>query len=215
MSLLIIDGISCAGKSLLLANLQRVAQQGAVNFSKLFISEHLTERVFEGLAPTSSDVRAHTLRLLDVAYGLRSILSDSPFAERPRTLSMVIERLFLTFMSRGLLTLDFFAEHRELLHALAPRHVFLVVPEGEIERRIVDSMERRSPLWANFISSLGGAQTAAHRFATQQAAMASANAALPDTIAKLTFEISDLAFLSDPNFAEKLLWPACGSEREI
>ena len=49
MSNIIIDGISNIGKTILLQNIQkRVIKDGGYRYSNFFISEHFTERFFEG-----------------------------------------------------------------------------------------------------------------------------------------------------------------------
>ena len=206
MSVVIIDGISGSGKSRLLVGLQRLAQQRTPTYTKLFLTEHMTERFFERVNPSIPEVHAHVARLLRVVAEMEAIRAAGPFAQHDRILTMTLERLFLTLMSRGLMTMDFFAEEGELISATRMRHIFLMIPQGLIKDRIARSLLHRTKAWVDYVESLGGLTGAVTHFATQQEVMAEANARLPNTIERMTLEVSELTNLDDETLLEGLLW---------
>ncbi|CAG9001645.1 MAG: hypothetical protein CENE_03668 [Candidatus Celerinatantimonas neptuna] len=206
MSAVIIDGISGAGKTLLLQGLQRVAQEQVPNYSKLIITEHMTERFFEKVTPSVCDVHTHVARILRLVDQLQLVRAAGPFATHDRILTIAVERLFLTLISRRLMTSDFFVQEAELIASLKLRHVFLVVPDEQIEERIARSLSHRTKAWADYVDSLGGLRGAVQYFSARQTDMTEANAQLPDSITRKTLEIFELEQLKDNELLEELLW---------
>ncbi|PWC12609.1 hypothetical protein [Brenneria corticis] len=132
---------------------------------------------------------------------------DSPLCRNDKILTLIIERLFLTLMSRGLMTIDFFGGITAALVKQAKLHsIFLVVPPEHIKARIVQSLEHRNPGWVDFILSLGGIDQATSHFIKQQENMFSLNETI-STYKHAIIEVDDIADLSDETLLENILRP--------
>jgi hypothetical protein len=184
-------------------------QEHVPNYTKLIITEHMTERFFEKASPSVRDVHTHITRILRLVEQMQSIHAAGPFAAQDRILTIIIERLFLTLMSRRLMDADFFVQETDLIAALRIRHFFLVVPKELIEERIARSLPYRSKAWADYVDNLGGLPGAVAHFTAQQASMAEANTLLPDAIERKTLEVTSLEQLKNHALLEELLWPRC------
>jgi hypothetical protein len=207
LTAIIIDGISASGKSILLQGLRLISEERATNFTKLFLTEHLTERFFEKEMPLRSGIHEHVARILRLVGEIQSMQAASPFADNKKILTITIERLFLTLLSRGLMTTDFFSEEAELVKKTDLKNIFLVVPKALIGERIAQSLIHRNQGWRDYIGRLGGLSGAISHFQAQQDTMWRANEALSKHISTEAIEVADLADLSDKNFLEGILWP--------
>lgn len=205
MTTIVVDGISASGKTTLMAALQQRMLDTRRNYSKLVLSEHLTERWLEGGAPDSAAVEAHVARLLRLAADLQQLYSDGPFAGTPQVLSVLIERLFLTLITRGLLAPDFAARQAPLIERVRLHGVLLVVPPAEIEERIAGSLEHRNPKWAEYIASLGGTRSAVDHFALQQQRMIAASDDLRRYMPTQVIEVTGVEVLVASSTLEALL----------
>ena len=127
MLILVFDGVSGAGKSVLLNAFQNFLVKERSNYSKVFLCEHLTERYFENKTINKESVEKHVLKILSITKDIQSIQDESRFNKNQKILSIVIERLFLTFMSKDLLDIDFFQKHNEFIQSLDIKSVFLYI----------------------------------------------------------------------------------------
>lgn len=207
MSAIVVDGISASGKSLLLQGLQRISGESHPNCTKLILTEHLTERFFEKEVPSRAGIHHHVARILRLVNELQSIHAASPFFATPGIVTAMIERLFLTLMSRDLMSIDFFSEHAELVEATALRSVLLIVPEALIKDRIDQSLMHRNQGWRDYINRLGGLSGAALHFHRQQDAMRRANEALSAHIPTQILEIDNPAEIFEDKLLRGILWP--------
>ena len=108
MSVFIIDGVSASGKSMFLATIQKQLLEKRQNFSKIILTEHLTERYFEDKEISVEAVNDHVINLLEVIKRISEFQENSRFKGNEKVVSVMVERLFLTLMSRSLLDFDFF-----------------------------------------------------------------------------------------------------------
>lgn len=202
MTTLVVDGISASGKSTLLAALQRHLLDTRPNYTKLLLSEHFTERWLEG---RGADAEAHVSRVLRLVAELRQLQADGPFAGFDQVLCILIERLFLTLITRGLLTPDFVARQSALIDTARLRSVLLIVPPAEIAQRIATSLTHRSGRWVEYVDSLGGAGAAAGHFAQQQDRMLAANEGLGRHMPTRVIEVTDMELLTAPATLDALV----------
>jgi hypothetical protein len=186
----VVDGICGSGKSTILRTLQSVLGDDWPNFSKLHISEHLTERFFERVQPTQAAVHDHVARVLRIVCEVQAIHRSSIYATDVRATTITIERLFLTFASRKLLTDRFFREHTDLLSALELKSVLLIVPSELITDRIAETIRHRNQGWSDYIARLGGLSGAVEYFRQQQDAMLRANDMLAVHIPSQTLTVA-------------------------
>lgn len=191
----------------MLRTLQSMVNDSCPNFTKVYLTEHLTERYFESTSPTVADVHEHVAHVLQVVRDLQSLQRSGPFSANSKMLTITIERLFLTFASRNLLTTDFFVEHSGLIDALELKNLLLVVPNELIVDRIVISMQHRNQGWINYISRLGGVPGAVTHFRQQQDAMLRASDTLAAYMPVYQLIITDLDELTWQNAVEQFLWP--------
>lgn len=205
MSVVVIDGISASGKSLLLQALQRKALDQRPNFSTLVLTEHLTERFFENRNVSQTQVHLHVARILRVSDELKALQAESPFPEAGKRVTIMVERLFLTLMGRGLMTADFFSEHAALVESTAPQCVLLLVPPGQIEQRIAQTLTHRNTGWCAYIESLGGIERAAEHFERQQDKLLQLNELLSKYVPTHTIQVADTAELTRNAILEKFL----------
>lgn len=205
MAAIIVDGISASGKSFLLRALKRMSDDSSPNFTKLYLTEHLTERFFEQNLPPRLGIHEHVARILRLAGELQAIKAASPFSSNKNVVTIIIERLFLTLLSRELMNESFFDDHAELLNHVELKSVLLVIPEALIEERIARSMGERNQGWHDYIERLGGLRGATAHFLAQQERMLQANKFLTEYIASEVVEVVDVEMLSDNHLLGRLL----------
>lgn len=104
---LIIDGISNTGRTTLLKEIKNRIYSDSYKYSQIFISEHLTERFFEGKANSIDLVGKHIVKILNAIKCFNDINSETKFVSK-NILSVCIERLFLAFYANNLLSENFY-----------------------------------------------------------------------------------------------------------
>ena len=192
MSLTIIDGVSASGKSIALKEIQKALLEERLNFTKLILTEHLTERFFEDKKPTVSTVSAHVVDILKLVEKIFNIQKNSRFNGNNKVVTVFIERLFLTLMSRELIEESFFSDNEALLTGLDIHHVLLVVPDEHFKNRLESTLERRNKHWTHFINGLGGLNSAIDYFKSQQDQMIKANGSLSQYMKVSLIEVPDV-----------------------
>lgn len=205
MSIVIVDGISAAGKSLLLQALQRTLIESRPNYAKFFLTEHFTERYFEKGDTSTESVHEHVLRILNILANVQAMHLEGPFSQKQKILTIVVERLFLTLMSRGMLTKEFFDGHGGFIQGLNIKNIFLYVPPDLIAKRIEKSLSHRNAQWHDFVLSLGGVEGAARHFLVQQEKMLALSDALQEFMTTHTVKVANVDVLSQPELLESLL----------
>lgn len=206
MSALIIDGISASGKSFLLRALKQKSDQENPNFTKFHLTEHFTERFFEGKIFKKSDIDHHVVKVLTLVKDLQTIKRDSPFDRNIKILTITIERLFLTLMSRNLLSDNFFITHANIFECMDMRSVLLSIPEQIIEARLERSLLERNEGWRSYIVSLGGLARAVDHFKAQQDRMKHAHGIIAAHLPAMIIEVQDVSDLSEPAILGDFLW---------
>ncbi len=163
----IIDGISNVGKTTFLKNIKNNIIKENYKFSQIFISEHLTERFFENKQINDIAVEKHILNILNGIKNFNNIYKNSPFAEKD-IFSVYIERLFLTFYSRGFLKEDFFIRNIELISNLDICNILLYIDKKNLKIRLENTIKERNDSWKKYIDDLGGIDVFADILLEQQ-----------------------------------------------
>lgn len=208
MVAVVVDGISASGKSLLLRAIKRASDDIGPNFTKLYLTEHLTERFFERATPSPAEVHAHVARLLRLAASLQAIQSASPFSGNDKVVTIVIERLFLTLLSRELMLETFFDEYAEVFRDVGLKSILLIIPDAAIEGRLARSITERNQAWRDHIDRLGGMPGATAHFRSQQLRMLQANELLSKHMECEIIEVADVGMFSDVQWISQSLWPS-------
>lgn len=151
----IIDGISNVGKTTFLKKIKDNIIKEKYKFSQIFISEHLTERFFENKQINDVAVEKHILNILKGIENFNDVYKSSPFVEKD-IFSVYIERLFLTFYSRGFLKEDFFIRNIELISSLDICNILLYIDKENLKTRLENTIKERNDNWKKYINDLGG-----------------------------------------------------------
>jgi hypothetical protein len=120
-------------------------------------------------------------------------------------LTIFIERLFLTFASRGLMSMTSLLDHAVSLSRVRTESVLLVIPPDQILERVQISLTHRGAAWAGYIEACGGAAEASGRFKRQQDEMLRLNEKLSPYMRTRTIEVADMQTLQDASVIEGLL----------
>ena len=155
----IIEGVSGAGKSCLLNALQKLFVTHYPKATKLFISEHFTQRSLEhlrdGKSLASSAIEESLDATLSVLEGFDQRLNQSKFAHNPMLLQGSIERFHLTYLTEGWIDLKLGKKIATRLSKLECQQVILKIPPSLIEERIFSTVKYRNVEWEKYLSSLG------------------------------------------------------------
>ena len=155
---IIIEGIPCAGKSTLLAEV-RAHPTFLARQSVLMLSEHYTERAIEG-RPDQRPERYEQLmyRLLAAIEPLRVLTVESDVLRRRPSAQLlwVLERFHFTNLIRhadG--DIDMLRRIEGMMRFYRPTTVVITVPPEQIETQLAVSLEQRNDAWREFVFSLG------------------------------------------------------------
>lgn len=111
MCITIVDGIPASGKSLYLHSCKRRHLSTNPNYSIHVLTEHFTERFLEKEVPINGLVAAHVLNIISIVKNLQRLHTEGPFSDNKDIQTIYVERLFLTLLSKSLLSMDFFDEN--------------------------------------------------------------------------------------------------------
>jgi len=187
---LIVEGVSGIGKSVLLERLQTELVNSYPAGSKMLLSEHLTERVFENARASGhfelTDALGHCARIADLVEALVALRTSSKFGQSVGNGSfpILVERWVGSHVAHAA-TPDARVSCSSLnpessTLAAAASLVRRMIDHGfeilvlsaraeDIERSLSDTLRRRSPHWVEFVDSMGGERKyAAHLWRWQQ-----------------------------------------------
>ena len=212
---IILEGVSGSGKSRLCTALQVELARVAPSTSKVFVSEHVTERALEGQRRDGElcevDVIAHLANVLETLRPMNDAISASGLADRGARVRplAVIERFLLGHMAHMQMINpqswinpagweSDLERLRTTMQACGLTTVVLHVDDAVIPDRIADSMARRNHRWSSYLDGIGGAGEVADYFASWQKRMLeSAASVLP------TARIVDVsAVVSEQSYAD-------------
>ena len=165
---IILEGISASGKSTILNLIQKRILEERPASTKLFISEHYTQRMLEHELEahnlTSKQVKLHAERIIRNLNVYQSMLDKSKFAERPSGADtfVTIERFLFTFLatqSNKLGPYSVIDVERQLnkLSKMNIRQYLLVLSEEKLKEHISRTLTHRNKQWADYVDKKGGA----------------------------------------------------------
>lgn len=164
---IILEGISASGKSSILTLIQQRILQEYPSSTKLFISEHYTQRMLEhkleSQSLASDDVKDHVDKIISNLSTYQDMLDQSKFAGRLSGADafVTIERFLLTFLAtQGVITADYPEESAKKqlsqLSELNIRQYLLVLSENTLRDHIARTLTHRNDQWAHYVESKGG-----------------------------------------------------------
>lgn len=155
----IIEGVSAAGKSCLLNALQKLFVVHYPKATKLFISEHFTQRSLEhlrdGKTLSFSSIKKNLNTILSLLEGFDQRLKQSKFAHNPMLLQGSIERFHLTYLADGWIDLNLGKKTAARLSKIQCQQVVLKIPPSLMEERIFSTIKYRNIEWQKYLVSLG------------------------------------------------------------
>lgn len=164
----IIEGVSAIGKSTILSGLQDKISQTYPNSTKLFISEHYTQRMLEHIAEKGelqpSDIRNHVDAIIKNISTYQQMLDHSKFAARPsgaQAFATVERFLFTYLMSDDQPKKQKYSKisaSRQLkkMKELNFAQYLIVASPDKLKRNLADTLDRRNEAWAQYVKEKGG-----------------------------------------------------------
>ncbi|HEY7181610.1 MAG TPA: hypothetical protein VIC84_09335 [Blastocatellia bacterium] len=167
---LIVEGVVASGKTTLIQNIQLALAEKYPACTKVFLSEHYTERVLEDKkaqrALTASEVIEHADSILSIVKQLAWLKSSSKFEMKTGNalIHVILERLvgshFANLSTLGAWGLNSHDHHRirDLYAALAELGftvLILTIAEDRIEETIDRTRTRRNNAWSDYLNSIG------------------------------------------------------------
>lgn len=173
----IIEGITGMGKSVIFARLQEKLAQWAPANTKLYFSEHYTERVLEAERKqgtlTPGQVIAHGHDLLGVPAMLAQKKDASIFAGRAGNAEPVVvfDRFVLGLlaeMEKDAVAAGSLAELYGLADRLGLARIILRTAPEHVAQRVISTRLHRNAAWAAHLERLGDDATLAAHFVAMQ-----------------------------------------------
>lgn len=176
---IIIDGVAAAGKSATLQRLQTRIIREKEGSTKLFVSEHYTQRVLEDKM-YSGQLDAVTLakHIDSLILGLgeyQEMLAKSKFSLKPSRAEVyvTIERFLLTYFATLPAILERYtlakARHQfEQLASYGIAHYLIVLSQKKIQENVAKTLTHRNAHWAAHIEMKGGLQKATQEYIAWQ-----------------------------------------------
>lgn len=162
---IIIDGVAASGKTSIIKQLQKKIIKEKPNISKLFISEHYTQRMLEHLAESGklngTHVKNHVSDIIRALNVFQDMLKKSKFIDNPNGAEMIVvlERFVLTHISSAPLENHYkheeISKHFRLLSSLGFSQIVLAIPEDKILERIISTTKYRNDKWKEYLLSKG------------------------------------------------------------
>ena len=176
---LIIEGVSSSGKTSILRYLHNTLTREKPANTKLFLSEHYSERMLEHVKEMgllSEDlVIKHCLNILEFLEMLEKMKYESKFACREGNVTVIatIERFLLTHIANmvektpdawGEYWISTIKEVYSRLNSLGFIQVILTLPKEELKTRLLNTLEHRNPAWNEHVLGFGRAEDIVERY---------------------------------------------------
>lgn len=168
---IIIEGISASGKSSVLRHVQKRLQDEMPHSTKLFISEHYTQRMLEHALEyhtlNSQMVKRHIDKLIGYLQMYQTMLNESKFALSPSGAEafVTIERFLLTFLathSERFLKDYPLEESKVQLDKLRMMNItqyILVLSKDRLRKHLQRTLTHRNDKWISYIAANGGLES--------------------------------------------------------
>lgn len=163
---LIIDGVVASGKSTILHILNKKIIEEEPTLSKIFLSEHYTQRMLEHLRDgkkiDGQYINNHIEKIIDSLDVFQKMLDDSKFRDNPKEadLLVILERFILTHLTNDDLLNDGYSLEKAKYHfskitSYNINQIALIIPEDKIEKRIMSTINYRNEKWKEYLYSFG------------------------------------------------------------
>ncbi len=175
MKLLIIEGVVASGKTSVFKSLQAVLSKNKPNISKFFITEHVSQRVFEHVDDTEVKkvhIQNHLHAMVEFITYFKNIQYNSKFKNRKTDFLVIcVERFLLSYLVDRLIDGDFAADILSQLGIVNPIQFLLTVPENQMLRRVESTLNFRNDIWKDYFYELSSRTNVGNHFNKQQKMM--------------------------------------------
>lgn len=202
---IILDGVAAAGKSTTLQHLQTRIVKEKQGSTKLFISEHYTQRMLEDKLHsgelTASLLKDHIDTLINGLVGYQRMLERSKFAASPSCAEafVTIERFLLTFFATlpGMLEGYGIENAKRQLKQLADCglvYYLIVLSRDKIHADVSRTLTHRNEHWTAHIESQGGLEKAIEGYINWQAKLLGCSRLFHEQIRINIIELKDRSY---------------------
>jgi hypothetical protein len=202
---IILDGVAAAGKSTTLQHLQTKIITEKAGSTKLFISEHYTQRMLEDKLHsgqlTAPLLKEHVDTLIDGLVSYQRMLENSKFAASPSRAEafVTIERFLLTFFATlpDILQEYGVATAKQQFSALAScglTHYLIVLSPEKIRANVTQTLTHRNEFWTAHIESKGGLEKAIAEYVDWQTKLLDFARLFEDQIKTEIIELKDQSY---------------------
>ena len=165
---IIIEGILASGKSSVLRHVHKRLQDEMPHSTKLFISEHYTQRMLEHALENntlnSQMVKRHIDQIIDQLQMYQLMLDESKFTMKPSGAQafVTIERFLLTFLATqsGRALQDYSLKdvrvQLDKVRQLNITQYIFVLSKDRLRKHIKRTLTHRNDQWAAYIEAKGG-----------------------------------------------------------
>lgn len=160
---IVLEGVSASGKSTVLNLVQKRIFEEYPNSTKLFISEHYTQRMLEDRQLTPGQIKRHTEKIIGSLDVYQSMLDRSKFAVKPSNADVfvTIERFLFTFLATQPNIMDGYSvdDIKRQLNRLGDLNVcqyVLVLSEDTLREHVSKTLTHRNDRWLGYIKEKGG-----------------------------------------------------------
>lgn len=216
---IILDGVSASGKSSILNLVQQRIVKEYPSSTKLFISEHYTQRMLEhkleAKALSVDHVEQHIDKIISNLNQYQEMLDKSKFANNPSGAEafVTIERFLLTFLATQGAGLSDYSKHKvqkqlEKLGDLNISQYLLILSESSLKEHIARTLTHRNDKWAEYVNSKGGVDGLVKYSLEWQESFVSLADTFKDVITTKTIEINDWNYekIADKLFEDAYQW---------
>lgn len=203
MKIFIIEGVVASGKTSFLDAFQHYILDKHPKETKLFFSEHFTQRIFETLEKekkTKSCIHHFDL-LISMLERLHQAHQESHFRENQHLMFVTFERFFLSFLTEGVLNHDIGHHFAQRLMRLGCIQIILQVPEDSLKNRILSTLTHRNDHWKAYIAQLGNINELTDHFLQWQRNLLQQAKSLESTIQTIYYNPLDF---NDLQLSEKV-----------
>ena len=162
---IIIDGVAGSGKTTILKKVHSRIFKIEPSATKLFISEHYTERMLEHLKENGKldgkYIKNHTEKIIGTLAAYQDMLNGSKFSTDPKGVEIfaTLERFILTHFSsmhiENKYSIGEAKSHYETLARMGIKQVVLTVPESRMKKQILSTLNYRNEVWKDYLYSKG------------------------------------------------------------
>lgn len=200
---IILEGVSASGKSTVLKLLQKKILDEKPNSTKLFISEHYTQRMLEHKLEAGEldfkTVQNHVDKVINNIKTYQKMLDESKFASNPSGAEafITLERFLLTFIATHHNTLDNIystkVAHKQFqnLKSMSITQYVLVLSKDRLKENLERTLTHRNEFWASYVESKGGVDGMAQTSFEWQERILSLTKELQNSIVTKVLEVGD------------------------